>query len=48
VYDGVAAEGRLLSPGTGNQFNHSNIVPANMTTGEPYARYRRLLTELYL
>lgn len=47
LFDRVAAEGRLLSPSTGDQFNHPNIVPANMTTGELYDGYRQLLSDLY-
>ena len=47
LFDRIAAEGRLLSPSTGDQFNHSNIVPMNMTTDELYAGYRDLLAQLY-
>jgi radical SAM superfamily enzyme YgiQ (UPF0313 family) len=47
LFERIAAEGRLLSPSTGDQFNHSNIAPMNMTTHELYAGYRDLLTRLY-
>lgn len=43
----IAAEGRLISGSTGDQFNHSNIVPTNMTVDELYSGYRRLLGQLY-
>ncbi|HEX4983835.1 MAG TPA: radical SAM protein [Ilumatobacteraceae bacterium] len=47
LFDRIAAEGRLLSPSTGDQFNHSTIAPRNMTTDELYEGYRRLLAQLY-
>lgn len=47
LFDRVTAEGRLIAGSTGDQFNHSNIVPLNMTIDELYSGYRNLLTQLY-
>jgi radical SAM superfamily enzyme YgiQ (UPF0313 family) len=47
LFDRIGAEGRLLSTSNGDQFNHSNIVPVNMTSEELYIGYRRLLRQLY-
>jgi hypothetical protein len=47
LYTRVKAEGRLLDFQSGDQFNHSNIVPVKMSHAELYAGYRRLLSDLY-
>jgi radical SAM superfamily enzyme YgiQ (UPF0313 family) len=47
LYTRVKAEGRLLDFQSGDQFNHSNIVPVKMSHAELYAGYRRLLSALY-
>lgn len=47
LFDRVQAEGRLIDGGTGDQFDHSNIVPVNMTVDELYTGYARMLSQLY-
>jgi radical SAM superfamily enzyme YgiQ (UPF0313 family) len=47
LFDRMAAEGRLLPGNTGDQFNHSNIVPLDMTIDELYSGYRDMLAQLY-
>ncbi len=47
LYDRVAAEGRLVSESTGDQFVLSNILPKQMSRLKLYEGYRGLVAQLY-
>jgi hypothetical protein len=47
LYARVAREGRLVAETTGDQFEFSNIVPAQMTRRGLYEGYRWLIAQLY-
>ena len=47
LHDRMAAEGRLISESTGDQFVFSNILPKAMSRIELYKGYRRLIADLY-